>query len=71
MFARIGVMRAFNRHVKRVFNPDRKDHIIGAGESRRETDDQHEKSRSGNAVRHLFDCGTYFLTPQQSEGLLS
>jgi hypothetical protein len=25
MFARIGVMRALNRHVKRVFNPDRKD----------------------------------------------
>jgi hypothetical protein len=26
MFARIGVMRALNRHVERVFNPDRKDH---------------------------------------------
>jgi hypothetical protein len=25
MFARIGVMRALHRHVKRVFNPDRKD----------------------------------------------
>jgi hypothetical protein len=25
MFARIGVMRAPNRHVERVFNPDRKD----------------------------------------------
>ncbi|WP_245332253.1 hypothetical protein [Bradyrhizobium erythrophlei] len=25
MFARIGVMRAINRHVARVFNPDRKD----------------------------------------------
>ena len=25
-FARIGVMRALNRHVERVFNPDRKDH---------------------------------------------
>jgi hypothetical protein len=25
MFARIGVMRAINRHVQRVFNPDRKD----------------------------------------------
>jgi hypothetical protein len=24
MFAHIGVMRALNRHVKRVFNPDRK-----------------------------------------------
>ena len=26
MFARIGVMRALNHHVERVFNPDRKDH---------------------------------------------
>jgi hypothetical protein len=25
MFARIGVMRALNRHVERVFNPSRKD----------------------------------------------
>jgi hypothetical protein len=25
MFARIGVMRALNRHVERVFKPDRKD----------------------------------------------
>jgi len=25
MFARIGVMRALNRHVEPVFNPDRKD----------------------------------------------
>ena len=25
MFARIGVMRALNRHVERAFNPDRKD----------------------------------------------
>jgi hypothetical protein len=25
MFARIGVMRALNRHVERAFNPDRKE----------------------------------------------
>jgi hypothetical protein len=25
MFARIGIMRALNRHVERMFNPDRKD----------------------------------------------
>jgi hypothetical protein len=25
MLARIGVMKALNRHVERVFNPDRKD----------------------------------------------
>jgi hypothetical protein len=29
MFARIGVMRALNCHVERVFNPDRKDHHWG------------------------------------------
>jgi hypothetical protein len=29
MFARIGVMRALNRVVERVFNPDRKDHHWG------------------------------------------
>ena len=29
MFARIGIMRALNRHVARVFNPDRKDHHWG------------------------------------------
>ena len=26
MFARIGVVRALNRHVERVFDPTRKDH---------------------------------------------
>jgi hypothetical protein len=29
MHARIGVLRAPNRHVERVFNPDRKDHHWG------------------------------------------
>jgi hypothetical protein len=29
MLARIGVMRALNRHVERVFNPDRKEHRWG------------------------------------------
>jgi hypothetical protein len=29
MFARIGIMRALNRRVERVFNPDRKDHHWG------------------------------------------
>jgi hypothetical protein len=29
MFARIGVMRALNRHVERVFNSDRKDQHLG------------------------------------------
>ena len=29
MFARIGVMRALNRHIGRVFNPDREEHHWG------------------------------------------
>jgi hypothetical protein len=29
MFARIGVMRALDRHVERVFNPDRKERHWG------------------------------------------
>jgi hypothetical protein len=29
MLARIGVMRALNRHVEPVFDPDRKDHHWG------------------------------------------
>jgi hypothetical protein len=29
MFARIGLMRALNRHVERVFNPSRKEHHWG------------------------------------------
>jgi hypothetical protein len=31
MFARIGVMRALNRHVERVFDPTRKEHHWGGG----------------------------------------
>jgi hypothetical protein len=29
MFARIGIMRALNRHAERVFNPSRKDQHWG------------------------------------------
>ena len=36
MFARIGIMRALNRHVKRVFNPDRKDHHWGKRKLKRD-----------------------------------
>jgi hypothetical protein len=40
MFARIGVMMALNRHVERVFNPDRAKSIIGAGGNWRGIDDR-------------------------------
>jgi len=36
MFARIGVMRALNRHVERVFNPSRKDKHWGRGKLARD-----------------------------------
>jgi hypothetical protein len=36
MFARIGVMRALNRHVDRVFNPSRKDKHWGRRKLARE-----------------------------------
>jgi hypothetical protein len=36
MLARIGVMRALNRHVERVFNPDRKDHHWGKRKLKRD-----------------------------------
>jgi hypothetical protein len=37
MFARIGVMRALNRHVERVFNTDRKDQQWGRRKLKRDT----------------------------------
>ena len=33
MMARIGVMRALNRHVERVFNPDRKETPLGQAQA--------------------------------------
>ena len=36
MFARIGVMRALNRHVERPFNPARKEHHWGKRKLKRE-----------------------------------
>jgi hypothetical protein len=36
MFARIGIMRALNRHVERVFDPSRKDHHWGRRKLKRD-----------------------------------
>jgi hypothetical protein len=33
MMARIGVVKALNRHVERVFNPERKEDTLGQSES--------------------------------------
>jgi hypothetical protein len=38
MFARIRVMRALNRHVERVFNPNRKDTHWGKRKLKRDMD---------------------------------
>jgi hypothetical protein len=42
MFARIGMLRALNRHVVREFNPDRKD-IIGESGSWQWIDDSNQQ----------------------------
>jgi hypothetical protein len=36
MMARIGIMKALNRHVKRVLNPDRKDQHWGKRKLKRD-----------------------------------
>jgi hypothetical protein len=36
MLARIGLMRALNRHVERVFDPSRKDHHWGRRKLKRD-----------------------------------
>ena len=36
MMARIGVMKALNRHVERVFDPERKDHNWGKRKLKRD-----------------------------------
>ncbi len=36
MLARIGVMRALNRHIEPVFNPERKDHHWGKRKLKRD-----------------------------------
>jgi hypothetical protein len=36
MFARIGILKALNRHVPRAFNPDRKDHRWGKPKLKRD-----------------------------------
>jgi len=37
MFARIGIMKALNRHVERVFDPSRKDKHWGRRRLKRDT----------------------------------
>ena len=46
MMARIGVMKALNRHVERVFNPDAQRYSIGASASSRGTNDSLDLRRT-------------------------
>jgi hypothetical protein len=68
MLPRIGVMRALNRNVERVFGPTRKEHHWGTA-SYRGTDDrvplcQHKQAgrrcRSSQGVRECRRCGKWF-----------
>ena len=47
MFARIGVMRALDRHVERVFNPDRKERHWGRRKLARDRYDRPSGVRFG------------------------
>jgi hypothetical protein len=46
MFARIGVMRALNRHVERVFDPSRKEKHWGASANSRAIDEASRRGRN-------------------------
>ena len=48
MLARTGVMRALNRHVERLFNPDRKGHHWGGGSWRGINDARLELKEAAN-----------------------
>jgi hypothetical protein len=50
MFERIGVMRALNRHVERVFNMDRKDHHWGRRKLARGIDDSRRNELLGASL---------------------
>jgi hypothetical protein len=54
MFARIGVMRALNRHVERVFNSDRKDQHWDAGSWRGIDDNDLKALRRHRSSRHVL-----------------
>jgi hypothetical protein len=62
MRGRIGIMRALNRHVERVFNPDRKDHEwgrrkAGAGLMPALDDLGHDRKVPSAASDHPTLCG--------------
>jgi len=50
MFARIGVMRALNRHVERVFDPSRKEKHWGRRNSRAIDEAGSRRGRSVGAI---------------------
>ena len=48
--ARVGMLRALNRHVEREFNPDRKDHHWGKRKLARDRQSSHNSPRGGFAT---------------------
>jgi hypothetical protein len=50
MMARIGIMKALNRHVERVFNPDRKDKHWGKRNLKRDE----QRLRSVSSPHNFF-----------------
>jgi hypothetical protein len=63
MFARIGVMRALNRHVERVFDPSRKDHHWGRRKLARDRLFLSAElwDTLGNPARRILRMATYFF----------
>ena len=58
MFARIGIMRALNRHVERVFDPSRKDKHWGRRKLARDRVADRRAGRAGRTITfwNVVDC---------------
>ena len=75
MLARIGVMRALNRHVERVFNPDRKDQSLGQAQAEERPMTsfclrQHQQSRSETLTTRSIQRVTKSLDRKAAEDLV-
>jgi hypothetical protein len=70
MFARIGVMRALNRNVERVFDPSRKDHHWGRRDNCRGRRRRRHCGLARRAGHHTFVsalmCNFYSITKNQA-----
>jgi hypothetical protein len=66
MFARIGVMKALNRHIERLFNPDRKHHQPEAEAERMKPASQWTSQGSG---RDILGAKTFRAVAQAQQQL--